>query len=286
MNDLSRVSTKRDVPAIYGESTAGGQGVVGKSSYQGVYGYSSLNSGVVGESDSMHAIFGITHSTRFAGVFGASDKGGTGVAGWSGFGCGILGQSDVSFGVSGQSNYNHGVMGTTSSSATSVAGVFATGNVGLIANGFVYAGIFYGDVVVNGRLTVTGDLLKAGGGFKIDHPLDPANKYLCHSFIESPNRTNIYDGTCILDSEGDAIISLPEWFDQLNETFRYQLTALGRPAPNLHVSAKIKDNKFRVSGGNPGMEVCWQVSGIRKDQWAKSNPLLVEADKHDRETKA
>jgi hypothetical protein len=40
-----------------------------------------------------------------------------------------------------------------------------------------YAGYFSGDV------KVTGYLFKDGGGFQIDHPLDPANMYLNHSFV-------------------------------------------------------------------------------------------------------
>jgi len=44
-----------------------------------------------------------------------------------------------------------------------------------------FAGRFVGDV------EVTGSLSKGGGSFKIDHPLDPENKYLYHSFVESPD---------------------------------------------------------------------------------------------------
>ena len=40
------------------------------------------------------------------------------------------------------------------------------------------AGSFLGDVEVLGNLS------KGGGSFKIDHPLDPENKYLFHSFVE------------------------------------------------------------------------------------------------------
>jgi hypothetical protein len=70
----------------------GRRGVVGHSeTFQGIYGSSGANSGVVGESASMHAVFGITHST-FAGVYGTSDAGGTGVCGESPTGVGVLGK--------------------------------------------------------------------------------------------------------------------------------------------------------------------------------------------------
>ncbi|HWL92462.1 MAG TPA: hypothetical protein VNT79_02920, partial [Phycisphaerae bacterium] len=38
-----------------------------------------------------------------------------------------------------------------------------------------------------GNVDVIGEVSKDGGSFKIDHPLDPANKYLKHSFVESPD---------------------------------------------------------------------------------------------------
>ena len=82
------------------------------------------------------------------------------------------------------------------------------------------AGLFAGDV------QITGNLSKGGGSFKIDHPLDPANKYLYHSFVESPDMMNIYNGNSKLDSNGEAVVELPEWFGTLNRDFRYTLTAI------------------------------------------------------------
>ncbi len=39
------------------------------------------------------------------------------------------------------------------------------------------------EVEVFGDLSITGSLSKGGGGFKIDHPLEPEKKYLSHSFV-------------------------------------------------------------------------------------------------------
>jgi hypothetical protein len=141
---------------------------------------------------------------------------------------------------------------------------------------------------------ITGNLEKAGGSFKIDHPLDPANKYLCHSFVESPDMKNVYDGVVVLDNKGKAEIELPDWFGILNKDFRYQLTAIGAPGPNLYIAEKIseattsnkdKDNnsRFKIAGGTSGMEVSWQVTGIRKDPWANAHRIQVEEDKPDKE---
>ena len=139
------------------------------------------------------------------------------------------------------------------------------------------AGEFLGDV------TISGNLSKGGGSFKIDHPLDPANKYLYHSFVESPDMKNIYDGVVTLDSNGEGVVTLPDWFSALNRDFRYLLTPIGAPAPNLFIAEKIAGNRFRIAGGQPGMEVSWQVTGIRQDAYANKNRIPVEEDKPETE---
>jgi hypothetical protein len=132
---------------------------------------------------------------------------------------------------------------------------------------------------VNGDLNVTGAVNKSGGTFKIDHPLDPSGKFLYHSFVESPDMKNVYDGVVTLDAAGTATIDLPDWFESLNRDYRYQLTAMGSAAPNLHVSGGVAGNRFSVAGGKAGQQVSWQVTGIRKDVWAEANRVQVEVAK-------
>ncbi len=74
---------------------------------------------------------------------------------------------------------------------------------------------------------------------------------------------NIYTGNAILDNSGEAVVSLPKWFEALNADFRYQLTAIGAAAPNLHVAQEIANHQFSIGGGAPGMKVSWQVTGVR-----------------------
>lgn len=143
-------------------------------------------------------------------------------------------------------------------------------------SGSGYAGVFTGSVMISGPLS------KPGGSFKIDHPLDPANQYLYHSFVESPDMKNIYDGVVVLDGQGSALVELPRWFETLNSDFRYTLTPLGEYSP-LYVAQKIKGNKFKIGGGKPGQEVSWQVTGIRQDAWAKAHRIPVEETKPDAE---
>ncbi len=126
---------------------------------------------------------------------------------------------------------------------------------------------------------MTGTLTKGGGAFKIDHPLDPENKYLLHSFVESPDMKNVYDGVAVLDASGEATVDLPNWFEALNSDFRYQLTAIGAPGPNLYIAQEIAGNRFKIAGGAPGKKISWQVTGIRQDAFAQANRIPVEQDK-------
>jgi hypothetical protein len=123
------------------------------------------------------------------------------------------------------------------------------------------------DLQVNGRKS-----------FKMDHPLYPDRKYLFHSSIESPDMKNMYDGVVVLDANGEAVVELPQWFQALNKDLRYQLTCIGGYAP-VYIAEKVNDNRFKIAGGKPEMEVSWQVTGIRQDAWARAHPLAVEEDK-------
>ena len=130
----------------------------------------------------------------------------------------------------------------------------------------------------DGDITIAGNLAKGSGSFKIDHPLDPANKYLSHSFVESPDMMNIYNGNVVLDNEGMAWVELPEWFEVLNRDFRYQLTCIGGFA-QVYVAEEIVDGRFRIAGGTPGLKVSWQVTGVRQDPYAEKHRIQVEEDK-------
>ena len=205
---------------------------------------------------------------------------------------GIFGTSDGGHGVFGKTSTGNGVSGE-SITGLAVAGVTTSGVAvaGRSNSPLGYAPYLEGDV------RIIGSLLKAGGSFKIDHPLDPVNKYLYHSFVESPDMKNIYDGVVVLDDNGEAEIDLPDWFGALNKDFRYQITALGAPGPNLYIATEIPDttnysssnsninnnSHFKIAGGSSNMKVSWQVTGIRKDPWANAHRIQVEEDKPDKE---
>ena len=139
--------------------------------------------------------------------------------------------------------------------------------------------LFGDDVGIEGNLDVDGAITAGTKDFKIDHPLDPANKYLYHSSVESSEMMNIYSGNVVLGPAGQAVVTLPGWFEAENTDFRYQLTPIGAPGPGLYIASEIADHRFTIAGGSPGMKVSWQVMGIRQDAYAKSHPLVVEEEK-------
>jgi hypothetical protein len=120
------------------------------------------------------------------------------------------------------------------------------------------------------------------GTFKIDHPLDPENKYLYHSFVESPDMMNIYNGNITTDTNGEAVVDMPDYFDALNKDFRYQLTVIGTFAQAI-VASEMKDNRFVIRTNVPGVKVSWMVTGVRQDAFAEKNRVKVEEVKTESE---
>ena len=134
--------------------------------------------------------------------------------------------------------------------------------------------------VSSGAVNITGTLSATGTkNFRIDHPLDPANKYLTHAAIESSEVLNLYSGNATLDDSGAAVVQLPDWFEAINKDFRYQLTPIGAPGRDLYVAEEISGGHFKIAGGKAGGKVSWQVTGVRNDAWEKTYPMVVEADK-------
>jgi hypothetical protein len=137
-------------------------------------------------------------------------------------------------------------------------------------------------VKIPGKLMVSGSVSKGSGSFVIDHPLDPLNKYLYHSFVESPDMMNIYNGNVRTDARGLAVVRLPDYFQALNRDFRYQLTVLGQFARAI-VARKIEGNTFVIRTDRPRVEVSWQVTGVRQDTYANLHRIQVEEEKPLRE---
>ena len=247
---------------VYGENDSATGG-------KGVYGYNKQGAGGIG-------VQGYAPGTNAAGVAGSSNVFGS-------IAKSILGHVPV--GVIGDSTSGYGVVATSDSSNALIVGngggndtVVISANGGgapLFAQGT--GGSLFLDA--NGNLSVSGAISAGVKDFKIDHPLDPANKYLYHASVESSEMMNIYTGTAMMDLSGSAVVTLPDWFEAVNGDFRYQLTAIGAPAPNLHIGREISNHQFVIAGGQSGMKVSWQVTGVRHDAFAKAHPLRVSVQK-------
>jgi len=256
---------------VYGYATGlDGQGVSGKASGSfayGVYGEASGSSG--------YGVYGYADGSHGRGVSGWASNDGD-VENYGGFfvasgstGRGVYGVANGSdgCGVHGKGTKYGGKFSADGSSCYGVHSWVPSGN---------YAGYF------QGKVHVTETISKGGGSFKIDHPLDPENKYLYHSFVESPDMMNIYNGNVVTDANGHATVDLPEWFEALNKDFRYQLTVIGEFAQAI-VSDEISNNQFSVKTDKPNIKVSWQVTGVRQDAFANANRIPVEEMKEDKE---
>ena len=130
----------------------------------------------------------------------------------------------------------------------------------------------------SGDVNIKGNLSKGGGSFKIDDPLDPANKYLYHSFVESPDMMNVYNGNITTNKAGLATVALPDYFEALNRDFRYQLTVIGQFAQAI-VAKEVSKGRFTIKANRPGVKVSWQVTGIRQDAYANAHRIPTEVEK-------
>jgi hypothetical protein len=255
----------------------GGFGV-GVWGSQGGSGY-----GVYGSTPSGTAVIGLHESTTGTnpGVEGDTNSGAAGAVGVLGrvnanpAGAGSIGVRGIN---SGTGPFGIGVWGSQGGTGYGVYGTSPNGYgvVGDSPSGF--AGYFNGKVFVNGTLS------KAAGAFTIDHPQDPANKYLSHSFVESPDMKNVYDGVITTGADGFATVRLPSYFQALNRSFRYQLTIVGRSFAQAIVWDEIANNRFTIRTDQPSTKVSWQVTGIRHDAYANAHRIKVVETKEKRGT--
>ncbi|HEX8814648.1 MAG TPA: hypothetical protein VF753_04030 [Terriglobales bacterium] len=270
-------------------SSSGGPGVAGSSTNgTGVYGVSTNSYGVLGngitgvlaEGEGEDGIgvnasgnLGIMASGNAAGVYSTSESS-TGVIGISSGYIGVYGAGTTGvYGISGIGSTPTGVYAQASAGGWAVDAVGTGGATGVLAGSDTgYAAWFNGDANVDGTLTANTKK------FKIDDPLDPANKYLEHASVESSELMNIYTGNITTDANGEATVQLPKWFEALNTDFRYQLTVVGQFAQAI-ISRKIANRSFQIRTNAPNVEVSWQVTGVRQDAYAKAHPMQVEYEK-------
>ena len=132
---------------------------------------------------------------------------------------------------------------------------------------------------VAGDLNVTGAIYAGTKDFVIDHPLDPANKLLTHSCVESPENLVIYRGKATLDANGEGLVELPSYFKALTreDGATISLTPVGRP---FQVGSEWQAGFISFKAyGNPNREVYWAVYADRDDPVSRRLARPVEEDK-------
>lgn len=193
-------------------------------------------------------------------------------------------------GVWGDSSAGSGVAGLSTTTASNGAGVYGwvlNANVaavwgeaaptsgasyavlGTSHSAFGWAGFFQGNLGATGTKS-----------FVIDHPLDPENKYLLHYCAEGPVPQNVYNGVVTTDAGGEAWVTLPDYFGEINKDFRYTLTVIDDDDFALaRVSRQIKDNRFAIKTSRGNVTVSWEVKGTRNDRYVRANGAPVEVAK-------
>lgn len=251
---------------VYGQYKSTRYGMLGNENY-GVYGqYSSSIYGYIG--GGTYAVYGInsvTSGTPTA-IYGSAT---------GGPGKGVYGQGRQ-YGVYG---YRYGSGDYDDPSAGVCGELYTTGVKGYLGyspdnNTTRYAGYFVGNVHVAGTLT------KTSGSFLIDHPDDPLNKTLRHSFVESPENLCLYRGKIKLNNEGKATVEMPSYFKSLTkeEEATVTLTCIGT-TPFLTSYVWNTDYSAFTVFGEPNGDVSYQVLADRDDPPIKLLREPVEEEK-------
>jgi hypothetical protein len=203
----------------------------------------------------------LTGTTTAATISGANSSTAAGASGVFGDATGTTG---ITYGVFGRaaSVNGYGVYGlaTATGAADTPYGVYGSADPATLGFG-LYA---LGDSGASG--------LKS---FRIDHPFDPANKYLLHYSSESPFPQNFYNGNAVTDSRGYAWVELPDYFAEINANFKYQLTIVDdNESPEFvmaKIGRKIRGNRFLIMTNAPNVEVSWQITADRNDNRVRYN---------------
>jgi hypothetical protein len=176
-------------------------------------------------------------------------------------------------GYGGYMGNGRGVSGYSSTGNTAWLCSFSYSVVAHVGSPGFYAGLFDGDV------SITGTLYGGKGSTVVDHPLDPANKLLCHNLVESPENLLIYRGRTQLNAAGEATVEMPRYFEALTkeEEASIHLTPVGRP----FLTGADWNSGFKsfMVYGDPGREVFWEVLVSRDDPVIHQLAQEVEQDK-------
>ncbi|MFN8139419.1 MAG: hypothetical protein U0R49_06440 [Fimbriimonadales bacterium] len=290
---------------VNGESNStSGRGVSGSANattgltFGGTFvSYSSSGVGVHGASYGPYAVVGqnyMTSGTAFGGWFDTDSTSGRGVYAnansptgltYGGYfvsdstsGYGVYAETAGTYGVYGVSNDTSGTVygARFVSQSPNGRGVYGENGTGGATDTPYGVRGFASTATLGYGVYAVGDLGASGvKSFRIDHPLDPENKYLLHYASESPFPQNFYNGNVTTDASGRAWVELPAYFSEINTNFKYQLTIVDDSESAAFVQAKvgrkIQGNRFLIMTSAPNVEVSWEVKADRNDLRIRHN---------------
>lgn len=274
--DIVQLGTGSGIQSVAWGS--GGIGVLARTGNSTGYGLYADNSSTTGV-----AAYCTGWGSGSTGVIGSG--GILGVSGVSTNGTGVKGTSTSGYGVEGNSTSTHGIIGFSTNAEAVVGRTFATNKSSV--HGYTdvagsHGGFFMSAAASGSGVGVIGQTGSAAGygvqafgrfmasgtkSFRIDHPLDPENKYLSHFCAEGPEPLNIYSGEIKTGANGYAIVELPDYFAEINRDPRIQLTVddVGEDFVMVKVVGGISGNTFRLRTSKPGVTVYWEVKAVRND---------------------
>jgi hypothetical protein len=169
---------------------------------------------------------------------------------------GVAGLSDALDGNGLYGEANNGV---------DAAGIYATSDTG-------WAAWFDGDVFM------TGAIYSPAAFLQVDHPVDPENRWYRQAIVGSYEQISVLSGNVRTNGKGRAVVRIPRLFEQTHRDIRYQLTAIGKPAL-VHIAAELADGRFVIAADGNGVQVSWQLTGLRTDLSSSSRRFEVDPPK-------
>lgn len=102
-----------------------------------------------------------------------------------------------------------------------------------------------------------------------------------HYCAEGPEPQNVYNGVIRTGADGYAWVPLPDYFEEINRDFRYQLTIVdsGDDFVLAKVTREIAHNRFQIRTSKPNVKVSWEVKAVRYDLFVRKYGAPVETDK-------
>ena len=156
------------------------------------------------------------------------------------------------------------------SSATDGTGVYGHATAGTVAKGVHgecapangWAGYFDGDVFVSGDLDMT------TAAVAVDHPDDPGGQWYRRALVGAFEEVTVISGNARTGAGGRVAVRVSDLFARMHKDFRYQLTPLGETS-KLFVSRQLTGGRFTIQADRAGLDVSWQITGVRNDPAAK-----------------